>query len=963
MRRRFTVAVLRGAIGLCILATAAFVPETGVQGGPGPGANPDLARGGTGPGEPARYDAWISQYGIAGVDGEIHAAVVYQDLLVVGGEFTEAGDHVVSHVAAWNGTAWIALGGGPDGPVHALAVHEGTLYAGGRFTEADGERAVGLAWWNGATWEGVTDGLRATGTGGAVDVRALWSSGDDLYLGGRFSHAGELAVGGLACWDGAALREVSGWPGAGDRGVVHAVSGFRGALVVGGEFSAEVDGAEVSNLALRGADGVWNTADGGVPGAVHVVLAAGDSLVVGGLFERPVGSGVVPARNVASWDGTSWRALGLGVWGEDPAVFALAVHRGVLAVGGRFSTVGDTWASRAASWNGEHWGRLSSGVRGSGHINAFVNYGSLLFAGGRFRTMTSHGAYSAAVWSTVWNPLGRNLGLDEPVFALSSSGFGLLTGGAFSWAGRFAAEHFATWDGEDWLDWDSGFNDAVLAAAEYDGSAYAGGLFRVYTGGNTRHVAAWDGLRWTTPRGGAEGGVRAFLRYGGDLVAGGDFRRAGGRDANYVARWDGVGWHSLGNGLNGPVYALAEDGTSLYVGGFFTQAGEASAARVARWDGEQWHPLGAGFDREVRALCWFEGSLYAGGSFESSGDVPVWRVARWDGSSWVDVGDGFDGPVHGLAVHGGRLVAGGAFGRSGARRTSGLASWNGIRWAPLSGGVGGEEPIVHALASHGGDLYAGGAFTRVGERVSFHLARWAGEVALEVWPGDTNDDGHVDIFDVLPLGRFWNAAGPARGAISADWRPQTVEDWERSGAAFADANGDGTVDSRDLEPIVTNWNLSQSGLAGGSSAPGDGDVVSALRSLWDSLRPVDAEAPIDAGVAELREAVADLLRSLGSPPDAAEAPGQATLARLSVRPRPSRGSVTLSLALNAPVEDVSLSIFDVSGRQVRVFHRPRLDAGAHAFVWNDDRRAAAGVYFARAQLGPRVLYDRIVVVE
>jgi hypothetical protein len=72
---------------------------------------------------------------------------------------------------------------------------------------------------------------------------------------------------------------------------------------------------------------------------------------------------------------------------------------------------------------------------------------------------------------------------------------------------------------------------------------------------------------------------------------------------------------------------------------------------------------------------------------------------------------------------------------------------------------------------------------------------------------------------------------------------------------------------------------------------------------------------------------------------------------LAAAPNPGRGgAVRITFALPRP-DDVTLEVFDVTGRSVWRQARPGLPAGEHAIVWNgrdvDGRRLAAGVYLAR----------------
>ncbi len=69
---------------------------------------------------------------------------------------------------------------------------------------------------------------------------------------------------------------------------------------------------------------------------------------------------------------------------------------------------------------------------------------------------------------------------------------------------------------------------------------------------------------------------------------------------------------------------------------------------------------------------------------------------------------------------------------------------------------------------------------------------------VTVFPGDANNDGVVNADDVLPLGAWWLSSGPPAVWESVDFIPRTIEQWIPAEATFADTNGDGIVDHRDL---------------------------------------------------------------------------------------------------------------------------------------------------------------------
>ncbi|MCB9265235.1 MAG: T9SS type A sorting domain-containing protein [Lewinellaceae bacterium] len=87
--------------------------------------------------------------------------------------------------------------------------------------------------------------------------------------------------------------------------------------------------------------------------------------------------------------------------------------------------------------------------------------------------------------------------------------------------------------------------------------------------------------------------------------------------------------------------------------------------------------------------------------------------------------------------------------------------------------------------------------------------------AQQVWPGDVNNNGVVNNIDVL----FWayaeGAQGPSRPVVSGDWAPQDPsEPWPETfpgglNFAFADCDGNGNINSADLNIIKDNYWKSQ----------------------------------------------------------------------------------------------------------------------------------------------------------
>lgn len=155
------------------------------------------------------------------------------------------------------------LPNGTNEDVRAVASFGTTVYIGGRFTVAGNVAANYVAKWDGTSWSSLGTG-RANGMNDAVFSLAVNSTGD-LYAGGYFSQAGGMPASGVAKWNGRA------WSNLGS-GLANQFSGIQPA--------------------------VWALA-----------VAGNGDLYAGGIIGR---AGGVVANNVAKWDGTSWSSLGTG---------------------------------------------------------------------------------------------------------------------------------------------------------------------------------------------------------------------------------------------------------------------------------------------------------------------------------------------------------------------------------------------------------------------------------------------------------------------------------------------------------------------------------------------------------------------------------------------------------------------------------------------------------------------------
>src|SRR5262245_22288640 len=86
----------------------------------------------------------------------------------------------------------------------------------------------------------------------------------------------------------------------------------------------------------------------------------------------------------------------------------------------------------------------------------------------------------------------------------------------------------------------------------------------------------------------------------------------------------------------------------------------------------------------------------------------------------------------------------------------------------------------------------------------------------------------------------------------------------------------------------------------------------------------------------------------------------------SPRPNPSHGRIVLAFELPARRE-VTLSVFDLSGRLVRSIRVGSLGPGAHAVAWDgrtsSGTRAGSGIYFTRIRAGEFTAQGRVALLN
>lgn len=694
---------------------------------------------------------WDFRFGRPALESGAVASAWFRGELHVGGAFVAAGRNFSPGVARWDGTNWWPLGNGLSATssispaVATLAVFADELYAGGFFVRSDEVALPGLARWNGTNWSAVP-GVALT------EVRQLLVHEGALLVAGNLRFNDDTNHYAVARWNGATWETFdSRIPSAGVAGCV-AASGNE--IFISGSFNSIAGNPISYNARWDGA--TWQPLPGLTNQSFRALTAHAGQLYGSGYFTSIGGTG---ATNLARWDGTNWWPVGGGF--DEPPANLISTGDGLLAVGG-FKQIGNTPVDCVARWDGAQWQPIGLNIWSDNQspAHACVADDGRLFTVGYFFSVQGQRAGHAAGWTGAdWQPLvvSNSLAITDgflSVFSLTADAESLFAGGVYS--EPFGPAGRAVWQlkSNAWAklgsDFKSDGSPVLWSLTVHAGQLYVGGNFTNAGGATARNLARWDGTQWNPVGAGTDGEVRAMSSDGTNLFVGGDFANVGTTAAARVARWDGANWSALDSGMIGAVNALAWADGTLHAGGTFTNAGGRTANRIAVWKSDEWQPLGEGVDGPtgvtVQAIVVDGTNVYVGGRFTTAGGLPANNIARWDGTQWHPVGQGSSNgvlasatAVMAMVMQDGALYVGGFFTNAGGHVIRGLAKFDGTNWAPLGTGLRGWEittpaPQVRALALQNGALWVGGIFPGAGNKSAVSLARWVETPQLTLAP-------------------------------------------------------------------------------------------------------------------------------------------------------------------------------------------------------------------------------------
>lgn len=224
-------------------------------------------------------------------------------------------------------------------------------------------------------------------------------------------------------------------------------------------------------------------------------------------------------------------------------------------------------------------------------------------------------------------------------------------------------------------------------------------------------------------------------------------------------------------------------------------------------------------------------------------------------------------------------------------------------------------------------------------------------VYSHVYPGDTDNNGMVDEYDILPVVMFFLEEGPPRTDRSLGWWPQNILPWQNTPAEYADATGDGIISESDIIPIALNWYQSHNSSYKSFEIEPDETFIEQHRTklarLYESVSSTSGEAGT-----QLKQWLGELLQD--SMP-------------LSFRvypnyPNPFNSHTSIQFEIDGS-RRTSVHIYDIRGVLIQIVcENELLDVGTHRFDL-ELGEFPSGTYFCQIEYGESSEVIKMMMVK
>lgn len=795
------------------------------------------------------------------------------------------------------------------------------------------------------------------------EVYAMATSGDDIYIAGSFGKVGNISVQNIARWN----TKTQSWfsLGEGIEGLVTGIAVHDNLVFVAGIFT-KAGNVSVSNVAVWDTQTQhWSSLNNGIPGGiVKCVCITGNDVYFGGFFTTTFGIGL------AHWniDLKQWIPM---VGGLDGPVISLAATNTELFIGGSFHKAGNINVSHNVRYNfmTNTWRPMLIDLNGA--VTCMVIAGDSLYMGGKF--FSNANSSISSVHAVIWD-----IAKEKGVSFENISQYAVI-----SLTVNSNEIYIAEFNSLQKLDrstntWTIDANETigtVYCLTSLKNKVFLGGKFGAVNkspaGSIAEHTVGKVG--WTEVGGGVAHGlvyVQALAVSGDNVFVGGSFTKAGGKIVNNIVSWNTQTkeWIPLSGGINGRVFALSTKGNDLYVGGDFTYADTVEASRLARWNSidKRWYPLGKGIYGSVHALAFSGDKLYVGGAFTRANDSLLSNIAVYNtaSSEWSSVGDGITGGSYPIitalvADDSNNVYIGGKFTKAGDSTMNNITRWNekSRKWNDLGGGVTPfqNELPVGSVSLSGKSVYVGGTFDKVGNALKArNIAEWNTDKSSWNSIGDISNDSTARVSSIVASngrvyigGSFNNAEGTkvkniavldsntivwsgfGSGAISY-YNTATLNIY---GLIFALASGDlsalqqtQTLTTTDVNAITVQTDATSATIFAGGLFTETGGKESRHFGIYvDSLKP---SSPLNENI--------------------------------SVFPNPSDSKISFRFDILSP-SSASLSIFDITGREITSLFDQTTKRGRYTVDWNSD--LPSGVYIARLKTPSSIHSEKLIITR
>lgn len=617
-----------------------------------------------------------------------------------------------------------------NGEVFAITVDEDNdrIYLGGRFSRAGNMASFG-AMLNPTSAE-VTDIDNQPNS----RVNVVTSDGNGgYYIGGTFTFIGDQSRPHIAHLD--ASGKLTPWAANLNLdGQVEAIYREGNTVFVGGSF----DG----HRTLLGSRGVLLSPDNDQPGdgtlkvneKIFAIIPDGaGGYFIGGAFSR---IGDQERRGIAhiKADGTlsDWKPV------IDGSVHSMALSGDTMYIGGLFTEVGGQPRNNLAALNA-HTGALESwNPSADGLVTNMVVINDLVYTAGSFRQLADNDRSALGA-------IDKNTGVvsdwdPDPagqVTCLYVSGDRLYVGGLFSNISDHDQHNLVAFSHDGTLlDWNPDPNGQVNAVEVADDLVYIGGSFS-QLGDQVRDRIGVVDINTAIPTswnpgiaGPGANHVNSIKVLDGMVYVGGRFTSVGSLERNYLAEIDpstGVAT-SWNPNMSGTVNVVSVSGGTLYAGGSFSGVGGGRHPYFIALDAEEGNvaSFNTEIDGPVNTITGANETLYLGGRFGTVQGERRDRLAAINLSSQTVTAwsPDPDNEVENLVAAGDRLYVTGKFSRISEESRKLVAAFDLsdgtiTSWDPE---LLGTHDIVNDLAVWEDQVFVAGRFSRIGGDFKFNLA-------------------------------------------------------------------------------------------------------------------------------------------------------------------------------------------------------------------------------------------------